>query len=147
MTSERVVVIADAGPIIALSIVGHLDVLGRLFHKVLVPEAIYSEVVDEGSGRTGSRELAPAAAQFLGEDAVHERADPSNSALRNAGRRGRGSRAFGRRIRSPAGPPCLPILGPLCLPLAHVNPAAPKIRRHKPQRVLRTLTVSRRNAF
>lgn len=60
MTSERVVVIADAGPIIALSIVGHLDVLGRLFHKVLVPEAVYSEVVDEGSGRTGSRELAHA---------------------------------------------------------------------------------------
>lgn len=59
--SERLVVIADAGPIIALSIVGQLDVLGHLFGKVLVPEAVYGEVVAQGRGRPGSTELARAA--------------------------------------------------------------------------------------
>ena len=61
MTSERLVVIADAGPIIALSIVGQLDVLGQLFGRVLVPEAVYGEVVVQGKGRPGSGELARAA--------------------------------------------------------------------------------------
>jgi len=57
---ERLVVIADAGPIIALSIVGRLDILGQLFGKVLVPEAVYGEVVVQGRGRPGALELAQA---------------------------------------------------------------------------------------
>jgi predicted nucleic acid-binding protein len=60
VTSERLVVIADAGPIIALSIVGQLDLLGVLFGTVLVPEAVYGEVVVQGKGRPGAIELARA---------------------------------------------------------------------------------------
>jgi len=60
VTSERLIVIADAGPIVALSIVGQLDILGRLFGKVLVPGAVYREVVIEGRGRPGADELAQA---------------------------------------------------------------------------------------
>jgi predicted nucleic acid-binding protein len=58
--SERLVVIADAGPIIALGIAGQLDVLGQLFGRVAVPEAVYVEVVAQGRGRPGasSREQA-----------------------------------------------------------------------------------------
>lgn len=58
--SERLVVIADAGPIIALGIAGQLDILGQLFGRVVVPEAIYVEVVVQGRGRPGSSELARA---------------------------------------------------------------------------------------
>ena len=60
MSSECLVVIADVGPILALSIVGRLDVLGQLFGKVLVPEAVYGEVVIQGRGRPGALELAQA---------------------------------------------------------------------------------------
>jgi hypothetical protein len=59
--SERLVVIADAGPIIALGIAGQLDVLGQLFGRVAVPEAVYVEVVAQAGGvrdRASSREQA-----------------------------------------------------------------------------------------
>lgn len=59
MTAERVVV-ADAGPIIALSVVASLDVMGQLFGRVLVPDAVYAEVVAEGRGRPGAIELVAA---------------------------------------------------------------------------------------
>src|SRR5262249_9623237 len=55
--SERLVVIADAGPIIALGIAGQLDTLGQLFGRVVLPEAVYIEVVAQGRGRPGSSEL------------------------------------------------------------------------------------------
>jgi predicted nucleic acid-binding protein len=60
VTSEHLVVITDAGPVIALSTVGQLDVLGHLFGKVLVPEAVWGEVVAQGRGRAGSKELVQA---------------------------------------------------------------------------------------
>lgn len=42
------IVVADAGPLIALAKVGGLSVLFRLFPRILVPQAVYEEVVTSG---------------------------------------------------------------------------------------------------
>lgn len=53
-------VILDSGPIIALSCVGYLDLLKTLYPAVWIPEAVFREVVIDGAGQPGSKEL-PAA--------------------------------------------------------------------------------------
>lgn len=42
------IIVADAGPLMALAKVNGLEALFRLFPKVLTPPAVYSEVVTEG---------------------------------------------------------------------------------------------------
>ena len=54
------IVVSDAGPLIYLGAVGHLDLLRLMFGRVLVPEAVWREVVDMGEGRPGSRETRAA---------------------------------------------------------------------------------------
>jgi predicted nucleic acid-binding protein len=54
------IVVADAGPIIHLSLVGRLDLLPTLYGRVLVPSLVYAEVVREGEGLPGSEELRTA---------------------------------------------------------------------------------------
>ncbi|OGQ23118.1 MAG: hypothetical protein A2138_04095 [Deltaproteobacteria bacterium RBG_16_71_12] len=57
----RVVVVSDATPLIALSSVGQLQLLEKLFGRVLVPLAVWQEVVLEGGpGAPGAREVAQA---------------------------------------------------------------------------------------
>jgi uncharacterized protein len=56
-----VIVVSDSSPLIALSSVGQLTIVQRLYGKVLIPEAIYQEVVsDPAAARAGSREVAAA---------------------------------------------------------------------------------------
>lgn len=50
-------IVCNAGPLIALSLVGQLQVLPALFESILVPEAVWHEVVDSGFGRAGAAEL------------------------------------------------------------------------------------------
>ena len=52
-----VCVVLDSSAVIALSSVGLLDTVVKLFDRVLVPQAVYEEVVVRGAGRPGSREL------------------------------------------------------------------------------------------
>ena len=52
-------VIADASPLIGLAAIEAFDLLRRLFGRVIVPEAVYSEVV-AGVGLPGAAELAGA---------------------------------------------------------------------------------------
>lgn len=79
------IVVADAGPLIHLSLVGRIDLLPALYGRIAVPELVYREVVDQGedlraapsyAARIGSTfpQLDPgeAAAIFL---AVGSRAD------------------------------------------------------------------------
>lgn len=54
------IVVADASPLIYLSALGHLDVLRVLFERVLVPRAVFEEVVIAGEGEPGSVEVAAA---------------------------------------------------------------------------------------
>jgi predicted nucleic acid-binding protein len=53
-------ILCNAGPLIALSMVECLEVLERLYRRVLVPEAVFREIVDSGAGRAGSREIESA---------------------------------------------------------------------------------------
>ena len=54
-------VVSNAGPLIALAAIGHLDLLESLYARVLVPEAVLREVTQAGAMRVGAREVASAA--------------------------------------------------------------------------------------
>lgn len=58
--SEGGPVVTNSGPIIALAVVGQLNVLGALYDSVLVPGAVWGEVTEAGAGRPGAHELASA---------------------------------------------------------------------------------------
>lgn len=68
-------VVSNTGPIIGLSSIGQLDLLPSLFGTVLIPEAVYLEVVEAGSDRPGATELR--AAQWV----VKETVDPLSDLL------------------------------------------------------------------
>lgn len=48
-------VVSNASPLINLAAVGRLDLLRRLYRRVIVPPAVWGEVVRRGAGRRGSR--------------------------------------------------------------------------------------------
>ena len=80
-------VVCDSTPLIHLSAMGRLDLLAQVFGEVLIPEAVYREVVDQGVGLPGAREVA--AASYLGV-----RPDPAPPAVLPGARRlGAGERA------------------------------------------------------
>ena len=47
-------VVADASPLIALARIGRLDLLRERFGSLLLPTAVWHEVVEAGMGRLGS---------------------------------------------------------------------------------------------
>lgn len=51
------IVVADAGPLIHLSLIGRIDLLPALYGRIVVPERVYREVVDQGEDLPGSAEL------------------------------------------------------------------------------------------
>jgi predicted nucleic acid-binding protein len=68
------VVVADSGPLIALATIGHLELLRRLHREVLVPQAVYGEVVGTSASRPGAQQVA--AAGWLERVAVDPPPDP-----------------------------------------------------------------------
>lgn len=53
-------VVSNSTPLIALSRIDELDVLHSLFGSIIIPDAVYHEVVLEGVGRPGEREVKEA---------------------------------------------------------------------------------------
>jgi uncharacterized protein len=53
-------VVSNTGPLIALAMVGHLELLPRLYGRVLVPHAVLNEATIAGAGRIGADEIAAA---------------------------------------------------------------------------------------
>lgn len=51
-------IVADSGPLIAFARIGRLDLLETLFRRVLIPDAVFHEVVVAGRGRPGSQNVA-----------------------------------------------------------------------------------------
>jgi len=51
------VVISDASPLINLARVEQLDLLAAFYGQVIIPQAVYDEVVVRGQGREGSAEV------------------------------------------------------------------------------------------
>lgn len=54
------IVISDASPLIALAHIGQLELLRQLYSEVIVPEAVYAEVVFRRPGRPGASEVRQA---------------------------------------------------------------------------------------
>ncbi len=54
------VVVANSGPLIHLSQIRRFYLLREFFKEILIPPAVYCEVVVEGRGRPGSREVKEA---------------------------------------------------------------------------------------
>jgi predicted nucleic acid-binding protein len=55
------IVVADATPLIYLAAIQKFDLLRTLFGRVVIPSAVYDEVVINGAGRPGAAETAGAA--------------------------------------------------------------------------------------
>ena len=59
-SQKNKIVVSDSSPLIHLSQIGRLNLLKDLFHELLIPPAVYHEVVIEGGGRPGSEEVREA---------------------------------------------------------------------------------------
>ena len=57
MPSEEAI-IADRSPLIGLAKIGQLDLLPQLARRVVVPPAVWNEVVDPAMSAPGAREIA-----------------------------------------------------------------------------------------
>jgi predicted nucleic acid-binding protein len=53
--------VVNAGPLVALSLAGRLDLLPALFREFWIPEAVFREVAVAGLGRPGAAALSEAA--------------------------------------------------------------------------------------
>lgn len=51
------IIVSDASPIIALSLIGQLHILRELYHEVEVPEAVYQEITHLGEDQMGVQEI------------------------------------------------------------------------------------------
>ncbi|MEJ2736158.1 MAG: DUF3368 domain-containing protein [Anaerolineae bacterium] len=60
MTALPDPVVSDSSPLIALATIGRLELLKSLFGQIAIPQAVYEEVVVQGQGEPGSREVAEA---------------------------------------------------------------------------------------
>jgi hypothetical protein len=52
-----VIVVSDASALINLARIGELDLLRRLYSGLVIPQAVWREVVVEGAGQPGADEV------------------------------------------------------------------------------------------
>lgn len=50
-------IVADTGPIIAFARIGRLDLLRQVLGELVVPPAVYDDLVGKGKGRSGAQEV------------------------------------------------------------------------------------------
>lgn len=62
MTERRLIVLVDSTPLISLARRGLFDLLRVLYGRVILPPAVYREVVTEGEERAGAQETKEAIA-------------------------------------------------------------------------------------
>ncbi len=53
-------VVVNATPLISLALLGRLSLLNEMFDEVIVPQAVYAEVIQGGAGKPGADALAEA---------------------------------------------------------------------------------------
>ena len=53
-------IVADSGPLIAFARIGRLDILRQVAGEVVIPQAVYEEVVGQGDARPGASEITEA---------------------------------------------------------------------------------------
>jgi predicted nucleic acid-binding protein len=54
------VIVSNSSALINLSAIGHLDLLQKLYTEIIIPEAVWEEVVVKGKGQPGSEEVQKA---------------------------------------------------------------------------------------
>jgi predicted nucleic acid-binding protein len=54
------IVVADSSPLIAMGRIGRLEILHAVLGQLLVPDAVWQEVVEAASGKPGASEIATA---------------------------------------------------------------------------------------
>lgn len=47
-------IVADSGPIIVFARIGHLDLLQQVVSELVIPDAVYEDLVIKGKGRAGA---------------------------------------------------------------------------------------------
>ena len=52
------IVVSDTSPIVNLAAVGQLELLRQLYEKVVIPQAVYDEILSAGPGHPGVAEVA-----------------------------------------------------------------------------------------
>ena len=57
-TQYHQTVVGDSGPLIALAIIGQLELLPRLYRRVLVPQTVWHEITVQGAGLPGALEVS-----------------------------------------------------------------------------------------
>jgi len=50
-------IVSDASPLINLSRIGELGLLRKLYEELIIPEAVWNEVVVDGAGQAGAAEV------------------------------------------------------------------------------------------
>src|SRR6266568_5010305 len=51
------IVVSDTSAIINLAMIGRLDLLHQLYNEVIIPAAVYQEIVVQGAGKPGAVEV------------------------------------------------------------------------------------------
>jgi uncharacterized protein len=51
------IVVSNTSPIINLAAVGRLELLRALFERIIIPVAVYHEIVEDGQGLPGAIEV------------------------------------------------------------------------------------------
>lgn len=54
---ENQVIISNSSPLINLSKINKLGLIGKLFKKIIIPEAVYNELIVQGSAKSGSKRI------------------------------------------------------------------------------------------
>lgn len=54
------IILSDSGPLIALSKINYLYILNEFFNDIVIPQAVWTEVVEKGKGRLGCKEVKDA---------------------------------------------------------------------------------------
>jgi len=54
------VVVSDTSPIINLAMIGQLDLLPILFRQIIIPQAVFDEIVTSGAALPGAKEIQEA---------------------------------------------------------------------------------------
>jgi predicted nucleic acid-binding protein len=60
-----VIIVSNAGPLIALAKIERFELLRKLFSKLYIPQAVYDEVVVIGAGRAGAKETEQAVGDWI----------------------------------------------------------------------------------
>lgn len=51
------IVVSNTSPIVNLAVIGHLELLHKLYNRILIPQAVYNEIVVVGAGKAGAVEV------------------------------------------------------------------------------------------